>query len=476
MKKLKIGVCHGVFDLVHYGHILHFKKAKEKVDKLIVSVTSDQHVNKGANRPFFNIEDRINFLKNIKTIDRVIISDSYDALNSLRLIKPNYYFKGIEYKNNGKVKFNAFKKEENFCKNNNIKIIYTDEKIFSSSNLLNNFSLEEDLKKFLSVFKKKYSFKYICQIIEKAKKKRISIIGDPIIDVYKYVNTIGTSSKSPSLAALTKNTEMYKGGSIAVAEMLANLGFQVDLFTFSNQAANKLELSKNIRKISCFNHEKFPTIERFIDDSRGHVKLLQTYNLENINLNLRQEKQIIKKINKYSNKSSFFLVIDFAFGFLTEKIIKFIDKKNNYSLNCHLNSLNLTSNYYSKYKKFNYVTFNKKEFEINFRALGNINNKIKNATTIIKKPFAITFGKNGSYFIYNGQKNYSPAIYRNIIDPVGCGDAFFSISSIIFQVSKDPYLANFIGNVYAGLHGMIICNKSFVSEASLNNTLKSLLS
>ena len=27
----KIGLCHGVFDVLHFGHILHFKAAKKKM-------------------------------------------------------------------------------------------------------------------------------------------------------------------------------------------------------------------------------------------------------------------------------------------------------------------------------------------------------------------------------------------------------------------------------------------------------------
>ena len=39
-KKNKIiGLCHGVFDLLHVGHIRHFKLAKKKVDFLILSIT-----------------------------------------------------------------------------------------------------------------------------------------------------------------------------------------------------------------------------------------------------------------------------------------------------------------------------------------------------------------------------------------------------------------------------------------------------
>ena len=42
-----IGLSHGVFDVLHVGHIEHLKKAKEFCDVLVVSLTNDQYVNKG---------------------------------------------------------------------------------------------------------------------------------------------------------------------------------------------------------------------------------------------------------------------------------------------------------------------------------------------------------------------------------------------------------------------------------------------
>ena len=50
----KIVHCHGVFDLLHPGHIKHFEVAKKKGDILIVTVTQDEHVNKGPGRPIFS--------------------------------------------------------------------------------------------------------------------------------------------------------------------------------------------------------------------------------------------------------------------------------------------------------------------------------------------------------------------------------------------------------------------------------------
>ena len=51
----KIVLCHGVFDLLHIGHINYFRSSKKYGNILVVSVTSDKFVNKGPGRPAFSI-------------------------------------------------------------------------------------------------------------------------------------------------------------------------------------------------------------------------------------------------------------------------------------------------------------------------------------------------------------------------------------------------------------------------------------
>lgn len=478
MKHKIIGLCHGVFDLVHYGHILHFEKSKSKVNWLVVSVTQDKNVNKGPRRPYYNVNERVKFLKSLKFIDEVIISDSASAINSLKKVKPNLYFKGVEYKDQ-KVKLNLFEEEKKFCKKNKIKILYTKDKTYSSSNLINSFfEFNPELKKNIQKIKKKYSFEKITNIIKKSQKNKITIFGDPIIDKFKYVSTIGTSSKAPSIAVINKNTEVYKGGSVAVAEMLSHLGYDVELVMFdSSKNILKKKISKKIKVINCFKINSFPEIERVVDDGRNYVKLLQSYNIDDIYITKKQENSVIKILNGYKSSNNFFLVIDFGFNFLNKRIINHMDKiKISYSLNCHLNSLNLTSNHYSKYRNFNFITFNKREFEINFRKFNSLDEKFRHAQKVIKKPFAVTLGKKGSIFFNKKKKYFFPAIHDNVIDPVGCGDAFFSIASVIYKTTKDPLISNFLANVYAALHGTIICNKSFTQDKKFYNTIKTLIS
>jgi len=60
----KIILVHGVFDLVHPGHLSYFKEAKTYGDILIVSITADKFVNKGINKPYFKQSYRLDFLSN----------------------------------------------------------------------------------------------------------------------------------------------------------------------------------------------------------------------------------------------------------------------------------------------------------------------------------------------------------------------------------------------------------------------------
>ena len=98
INKKKIVLVHGVFDLLHIGHIKYFKKAKSLGDVLIVSVTSNKYVNKGPSRPYFDEKLRMEFIEQIDCVDIVLLSKFENAKHVISKIKPNYYVKGNDYK------------------------------------------------------------------------------------------------------------------------------------------------------------------------------------------------------------------------------------------------------------------------------------------------------------------------------------------------------------------------------------------
>jgi rfaE bifunctional protein nucleotidyltransferase chain/domain len=89
--------CHGCFDGLHIGHVRYLRAARAYGDTLIVSVTADEHVNKGVRRPVFGHALRMEFLAELACVDWVTLSRSDTALAVIDAIRPDVYVKGGEY-------------------------------------------------------------------------------------------------------------------------------------------------------------------------------------------------------------------------------------------------------------------------------------------------------------------------------------------------------------------------------------------
>src|SRR5277367_1860980 len=77
-KGKRVVQCHGVFDIVHLGHVRHFNMAKKEGDALVVTLTADKYVKRGPGRPIFNEQLRSEYLASLSVVDYVgiIYADS----------------------------------------------------------------------------------------------------------------------------------------------------------------------------------------------------------------------------------------------------------------------------------------------------------------------------------------------------------------------------------------------------------------
>ena len=112
LKPRKIGFTNGCFDLIHQGHIDYLKKAREQCDFLIVGLNSDGSVEKlkGPARPIINQYERSYILSSFEFIDRIIMFNEQTPINLIKKIKPNFIFKGDDYKVKEVVGNNEIKK------------------------------------------------------------------------------------------------------------------------------------------------------------------------------------------------------------------------------------------------------------------------------------------------------------------------------------------------------------------------------
>ena len=132
----KLVLCHGCFDLMHPGHIKHFQAAKEMGDILIVTIIPDVHVDKGLGRPAYNQNLRVESIAALECVDYVAINKWPTAEETLKLLRPDIYVKGQEFKDI-EDKTGKIQKEYQLAKELGIEVKFTHEIVFSSTKLLN---------------------------------------------------------------------------------------------------------------------------------------------------------------------------------------------------------------------------------------------------------------------------------------------------------------------------------------------------
>ena len=121
----------GCFDILHRGHYELFNYAKSLGDLLIVGIDSDEKVSKdkGSDRPFNNISDRIYALESLKAIDAVEVFSSKEHLEYILAgLQPDILVVGSDWKNKEIVGGNSAKKIVYFNRIGD----------YSTTNILNN--------------------------------------------------------------------------------------------------------------------------------------------------------------------------------------------------------------------------------------------------------------------------------------------------------------------------------------------------
>src|SRR6267143_158392 len=138
-KGRKIVHCHGVFDLLHIGHIKHLEAARKLGDVLIVTITPDRFVNKGPHRPAFPERLRAEALASLACVDYVAVNEWATAVETIEVLKPNFYVKGVVREGGKRDHTDAIQKEDEAVQSVGGQLVLTDEETYSASALINRF-------------------------------------------------------------------------------------------------------------------------------------------------------------------------------------------------------------------------------------------------------------------------------------------------------------------------------------------------
>jgi len=487
-QRKRIVQCHGTFDLVHPGHVIHFEEAKKLGDVLVVTITAASQVNKGPGRPFFNDALRAKALAALEVVDYVVVIPHPAAVEAIELVRPHVYCKGLEYQDSANDVTGNIHDDVAAVRRLGGKVRYVGSVVFSSTRLLNNYfdTHEPEVKEFCRNLAKRFGPADLRRVVEKFSRLRVLVVGEVIFDRYSTVDVQGLTSKNRILSARHLGEETHGGGALAVVRHLREFTPHVRLATVTGDEPWLGKLLQPYRKClsGLIRRKDGVTIvkQRFVEPKAEGKELSKLFSLNFIRnepLDAKTEKKFLARLRKLVRWADVVLVMDFGHGLMTSPVRRMLEKQAKFlAVNCQTNSNNHGFNIINRrYRRADSFSLDQMEItlavgrrQFNFaEALGDLRRTLKSRYAWLTRGGRETIG------LTPRETCYCAPFERNIVDTVGAGDAFCALATLAAAEGLPIEAATFLGQLAGAQAVRVPGNAEPVKKSDLLKSGMSLL-
>lgn len=478
----KIILCHGVFDLLHPGHIAHLQEAKALGDLLVVSITAASHVNRGPGRPIFSDELRLYSISSLACVDYVLLAPVTTALEVIDKVQPDFYCKGHEYADHSKDVTQNIDREAERVRAYGGELRYTGEIVFSSTKLLNNYMdvLPPKVKSYVSQLSQRYPFEEIQKGVDAMQKLKVLVLGDVIIDEFIHCTVQGLTSKGRVISTRFSKQEQHLGGTLAIARHIASF---VDSVTVAGVVGDETDIHSlilnNINgsiRLDLQYEAGYPTVikRRYIERQgmrESYTKLFSINYLEEQGPSPTQRQKLLERLSKTIRDYDLVVVADYGHGLLDGALMELVQNKAPFlALNCQTNSANHGYNLITKYQRADAFCLDEQELRLAFSS------RYGDHTYLVKRLYDhlaaqqgwLTLGSSGSLAINTkGEEEVSPALTLTVKDTIGAGDAFFALASLSAKLELPLAIGSLLGNLAGAMAANTLGNAEPVEKSRL---------
>jgi len=482
----RIVLCHGCFDLLHIGHIRYLRQAQSMGDILVVTISPDRFVDKGPHRPAFNEALRAEAIASLHCVDYVAINEYPTAEETLRLLRPDVYCKGSDFKDAQSDPTGKLQAEERVAQEVGAKMAFSKDVVFSSTNLINRFlsSFPEEVQDYLGLFRRRYSEADVQGTLNAMQNLKVLVIGDTILDDYHYCSVIGSSSKEPVLALKHGSNDLFAGGVLAVANHLSSYVADVRLFSVMGELGGRESfiresLASSVRPHFVL-HKGAPTIEkrRYLEGYTFN-KLLEIYHMDDSGLSADDDAEFVAAVEAEVAEYDLVIAADFGHGTISTAMRRMLERKARFlAVNTQANAGNRGFHTIGRYHRADYVSLAEPEMRLEDRDLTGplMPLMLQTSERLGCRALAVTRGKRGCIIhTLGGGFVEVPAFATKVVDRIGSGDAFFSITALAAALNVPAEITALLGNVVGGLAVGVIGNKKAIDRQSTQKYLTSLL-
>lgn len=457
----RIVLAHGVFDLVHPGHIRHLTYAKEKADILVVSVTADAHITKGKYRPFVPEELRALNLAVLEFVDYVLIDRNPTPIETIRTLQPDLLAKGFEYQSGNYI---ATAAEAEAVRAHGGDMLFTPgDVVYSSSHIVETSPPSLALEKLIMLMRAEaiFGFDRLKHALQGFRGKHVHVVGDTIVDSLSYCTLIGGYGKTPTPSVSIDHRHDFVGGAAIVAQHLRAAGATVSFSTVLGD--DKLgvlvldELEAASVRVNPIIDRTRPTTHKNAFVADGY-RMLKVDTLDNRPISDAQLQTLASDLS--ATEADAVVYADFRHGIFNHNSIPTLVAAIP-PARFKVADSQVASRWGNilDFRGFDLITPNEKEARF---ALGDQDAGVRTLAANLReqahaKYVMLKLGDKG-VMVCRGDTHDDPRTYfavdsfsRRCVDPVGAGDALLAYATLALLVDDSPVVAAILGSLAAAI-------------------------
>ena len=486
----KVVQSHGIFDLIHPGHVCHLEEARSLGDVLVVTITADKQVQKGPGRPYFNQQLRTKTLGALSCVDYVVVVPFTGAVEAIEVVRPDIYCKGKEYEDPDFDTGGSLKDEVAAVTQIGGEVRYIGSIKYSSTKLLNQYfdHLSIPVKSFCNALASRYTRRTFVEAVESFSDLKVLVIGDTIFDRYSSVKVQGLTSKNRILSGRFLRQQTQCGGALAVFRHVKQFTNNVKyLSVVGAESWVDPLLTEHLKRDEdlVVRDPAFTTIvkERFVEPRADGAELSKLFSVNYIDAEVPAKKtleDIEARIRSEIWKADVVLLLDFGHGMMQQRLREIVQETAPFlALNCQTNSNNHGFNIINRqYQRADAFTLDEQEMmlavarrHLNFeQELGALQQSFRASYAWLTRGAVQTIGL--------GQGEAAclcPPLETDVVDTIGAGDAFFSVAALAAVKKLPVQLSTFLGQLAGAQAVKIVGNEYPISKQVLLKAGMSLL-
>ena len=461
--------CHGVFDIVHPGHVRYLQFARQQGDVLIVSLAGDE-VSAGGDDPAVMPQAlRSENLAALMFVDYVCLTSSSSAQPALARIKPDVYVKGREYERSTDRMFLA---EKATVESYGGRIIFSSgEIVFSSSDLRERMPVGGEVgSQRLGLVCRRHGVtgESVERTLASFRDLKVVVVGDVIVDRYVMCDALGVASESPVVSLVQRDEMSYVGGAAIVARHIAALGAQAFLLSAAGTDPQSKWVTEVLANEGVESHliKSRPSLvekTRFVAEDS---KLLKVDRAQSLPLDSVAERQAALILGKHSKKADAVIFCDFGYGMVTGSLLSRVLPMLRHNVRTLTADVSGGRANLFNFRHVDLLCPTEREVRLMLNdfdsGLSTVAWKLLDQTqarhlyvTLEKRGIIVFERRSGDRHSPDWagrlKSEQLPSFAEHPVDRLGCGDALLAASTLSLASGANPVHAAYVGNAAAAI-------------------------